>query len=209
MLNYIWGFMILIGIIYGIINGSVQEITNAILESAGEAVSLCIAMSGITAFWVGLMRVAEKAGLIGKITRGLSPFLRFMFPNIPKDHISLGYISTNIISNILGLGWACTPAGLKAMEALASLEKERGNIEYQEDIDNRKASNEMCIFLMLNISSLQLVPITMIAYRSQYGSVNPASVILPAILATLCSTIVVIIYAKFINGINKMTISKL
>lgn len=166
MLNYIWAVMIFIGIIYGAVNGTMKEITEAALQSAGEAVSLCISMAGIMAFWVGLMEIAEKSGLIRRLTELLSPFISFMFPRIPEGHKAKAYISTNIIANILGLGWACTPAGLKAMEELRNLEEERGN-------KTQYASNEMCTFLILNISSLQLIPVNMIAYRQQYGSVNP------------------------------------
>lgn len=193
MLNYIWAAMIFIGIIYGVITGSMKEITEAALNSAGEAVSLCISMAGIMAFWVGLMEIAEKSGLIKRLTGFLSPFISFMFPGIPKEHKSRDYISTNIIANILGLGWACTPAGLMAMEELANLEKERGNANRQI------ASNEMCTFLILNISSLQLIPVNMIAYRQQYGSINPAGVIAPAIVATCISTIVAVIYCKIMD----------
>ena len=112
MLNYIWAAMIFIGVIFGAITGNMKEITEAALQSAGEAVSLCISMAGIMAFWVGLMEVAQQSGLIEKLTKGLSPFISFMFPDIPKGHRSRDYISTNIIANVLGLGWACTPAGL-------------------------------------------------------------------------------------------------
>ena len=189
MLNYIWAFMILVGICYGAVTGNMKEITNAAIESAGEAVSLCITMMGVMSLWVGLMEIAQKSGLIAKMTRGIGPFITFMFPRIPKDHVSREYISTNIIANVMGLGWACTPAGLKAMEALSDLEKERGKSSYI-------ASNEMCVFLILNISSLQLIPVNMIAYRAQYGSVNPAGIVAPAIVATLFSTIVAIIYCK-------------
>lgn len=189
MLNYIWAAMIFIGILYGAINGTMKEITEAALQSAGEAVSLCISMAGIMAFWVGLMEIAEKSGLIRRLTELLSPFISFMFPRIPKEHKARDYISTNIIANILGLGWACTPAGLKVMEELHKLEEERGN-------NSHFASNEMCTFLILNISSLQLIPVNMIAYRQQYGSVNPAGIIGPAIVATFISTAVAVIYCK-------------
>lgn len=189
MLNYIWAVMIFVGILYGAINGTMKEITEAALQSAGEAVSLCISMAGIMAFWVGLMEVAEKSGLIKRLTELLAPFISFMFPGIPKEHKARAYISTNIIANILGLGWACTPAGLKAMEELRKLEEERGN-------KTHLASNEMCTFLILNISSLQLIPVNMIAYRQQYGSVNPAGIIGPAIVATLISTAVAVVYCK-------------
>ncbi len=202
MLNYIWAAMIVLGVIFGAINGNMKEVTEAALQSAGEAVSLCIATAGIMAFWVGLMEVAESSGLILKLTRMLSPFVSFMFPGIPKGHKAKDYISMNIIANVLGLGWACTPAGLKAMEELAKLEEERGNAAYLGDGKvaggkrERIASNEMCTFLILNISSLQLIPVNMIAYRQQYGSVNPAGIIGPAIVATFVSTAVAVVYCK-------------
>ncbi len=188
MLNYIWAAMIFIGVLYGVFTGNMKEVTEAALESAGEAVSLCISMAGIMAFWVGLMEIAENSGLIKRLTGFLSPFVTFMFPKIPKGHKARDYISTNIIANILGLGWACTPAGLMAMEELAKLQEEREN--------SCVASDEMCTFLILNISSLQLIPVNMIAYRQQYGSVNPSMIIAPAILATLFSTLVAVIYCK-------------
>lgn len=112
MLNYIWAVMILIGILYAALTGNIASVTDAALDSAGEAVSLCITMAGIMALWMGLMEVAQKAGLIEKMTRGIQPLLTFLFPNIPKGHEAREYIATNFIANILGLGWACTPAGL-------------------------------------------------------------------------------------------------
>ena len=217
MLNYIWAGMILLGVVFGAITGNMKEVTQAALQSAGDAVALCISMAGVMAFWVGLMEVARTSGLIRKLTDFLSPFVTFMFPGIPKGHKARDYISTNIIANILGLGWACTPAGLKAMEALAELEEERGNPAYRDsenkyfDENNRTekervlrdggckervASKEMCTFLILNISSLQLIPVNMIAYRQQYGSVNAAGIIAPAIVATCISTAVAVVYCK-------------
>lgn len=229
MLNYIWAFMILIGVVYGAITGKMAEVTNAALDSAGDAVSLCITMIGVMALWVGLMEIAQKSGLIAKLTRGIQPFIRFLFPRIPEGHPAREYIATNLIANVLGLGWACTPAGLKAMEELAKLEEERGNSGYLPAADRvarsnnkeriagygrgnitdgsgdagekkgkreRVASNEMCTFLILNISSLQLIPVNMIAYRQQYGSVNPAGIIAPAIVATFVSTAMAVVYCK-------------
>ena len=196
MLNYIWAFMILLGIVYGTFTGNMEALTNAAMNSAGEAVSLCITMLGVMALWMGLMEIAQKSGLIAKLTRGIQPFIDFMFPRIPREHEAREYISTNLIANVLGLGWACTPAGLKAMEALSKLEQERGNPQYTEKGKLRNASNEMCTFLVLNISSLQLIPVNMIAYRSQYGSANPAAVIAPALVATFFSTLVAVVYCK-------------
>ena len=208
MLNYIWAFMILIGVVFGAFTGNMEEVSKAALESAGDAVSLCITMIGVMALWVGLMEIAQKSGLIERMTKGLSPFITFLFPRIPRNHPARGYISTNLIANILGLGWACTPAGLKAMEELAKLEAERGNPEYLSDAvlgkKERKASKEMCDFLILNISSLQLIPVNMIVYRQQYGSVNPTAVIAPAIVATFISTAVAVVFCKVMNGKRKL-----
>ena len=190
MLNYIWAFMILLGVVCSIFTGRLDTLAQAALNSAGDAVSLCITMAGVVSLWMGLMEIAKEAGLIQKMTKGISPFLDFLFPRIPKGHMAREYIATNLIANILGLGWACTPAGLKAMEELAKLERERGNST------PHIASNEMCTFLILNVSSLQLIPVNMLAYRSQYASINPTIIIGPAIATTLISTIVAVIYCK-------------
>ncbi len=198
MLNYIWAAMILIGIVYAVLTGNIEAVTDAVLSGAGEGISLCITMAGVVAFWMGLMEIAKEAGLIGKMTKGIMPLLRTLFPRIPQGHPALGYIATNVIANVLGLGWACTPAGLKAMEALAQLEAERGDKAYLEELDEKEriASNEMCTFLILNISSLQLIPINIIAYRSQYGSSHPAGIIGPSIVATLVSTLAAVVFCK-------------
>lgn len=197
MLNYIWAVMILLGVVYAVRTGQMEAVTNAALDSAREAIALCITMSGVMALWMGLMEIAQKAGLVEKMTRGIRPFLKFMFPRIPDGHPALGYIATNLIANILGLGWVRTPAGLKAMEALGQLEEERKTPSYLPGTKAvRIASNEMCTFLILNISSLQLIPVNMIAYRSQYGSADPARIIAPAIVATLISTVAAVLYCK-------------
>ncbi len=197
MLNILWGAMILIGIAYAVISGNVSNLTDAVLNSAGEGISLCITMAGVMALWMGIMEIAEQSGLVEGMTKGIRPLLTVLFPRIPAGHKSLEYIATNMIANILGLGWACTPAGLKAMEALAQLERERGNPQYLDGVseteglqegETRSASDEMCTFLIVNISSLQLLPVSIIAYRSQYGSVNPSAVVGPAIVATLISS---------------------
>ena len=118
MLNYIWAGMILLGVIYGVCTGQMSALTEGALDSAGEAVSLCITMAGVMALWMGLMEIAQESGMITKMTKGIRPFLKFMFPRLPEDHPAGEYIATNLIANVLGLGWACTPAGLKAMEQL-------------------------------------------------------------------------------------------
>lgn len=207
MLNYIWAGIILLGVIYGVCTGQMSALTGGALDSAREAVSLCITMAGVMALWMGLMEIAQESGMIAKMTKGIRPFLKFMFPRLPEDHPAGEYITTNLIANVLGLGWACTPAGLKAMEQLAELEKQRagqgtekgrrGSEDRRYGAEATAASNEMCTFLILNISSLQLIPVNMIAYRSQYGSANPAVIIAPALVATLFSTIIAIIYCKW------------
>lgn len=236
MLNYIWAFMILIGIGYGAFCGNMAEISGGVIDSAKEAVELCITMLGIVGFWTGLMEVGKESGLLDGLTKLLTPVLKFLFPRIPKEHKAFQYISVNFIANILGLGWAATPAGLKAMEELAALEREREknkndqlkdemydyknrhNIKQksdkQKDIRQKEinakgikrkdikqgfASNEMCIFLIMNISSLQLIPVNIIAYRSQYGSRNPTVIIVPAIIATLISTLTAVIFCKIMD----------
>jgi spore maturation protein A len=191
--------MLLIGIIYGAFHGKLPELTTAALDSAGEAVSLCITMVGIMSLWVGLMEIAQRSGLIHRITEKIQPFITFMFPDIPKEHRAREYITTNIIANIFGLGWAATPAGLKAMEALEELEEERragGRGGRRCCVPEGTANREMCTFLILNISSLQLIPVNIIAYRSQYGSVNPTAIVGPGLAATLISTLTAIIFCK-------------
>lgn len=190
MMNYLWGGMLLTGIVYGVLTGNVKDITDAVLASSREAITLCFTMFGIVAFWSGLMEVAVDAGIMKGMTKLLKPVMGFLFPKIPKDHPALTSISANFVANILGLGWAATPAGLRAMSELAHLEEERGKLT---DV----ASDEMCTFLVINISSLQLIPVNIIAYRSQYGSVNPAAIIAPAILATLVGTLVAVFFCKW------------
>lgn len=224
MLNKLWAGMILIGICFGAVTGHMTEISGAVIESAKEAVSLSITMLGVVGAWSGVMKIAEDSGLLKEVEKGLSPLVHFLFPRIPKEHKSLEYITTNIVANILGLGWGATPAGLKAMEELANLEKERGNSAYlidknkdhtvkkgkivQKGMENeqhiRIASNEMCTFLILNISSLQLIPMNMIAYRSQYGSVNPTAIVAPAMIATMVSTAIAVIFCKVLEGKQKV-----
>ena len=187
-MNALWAGMMLMAIIYGTFHGTIPAVTQAALDSAKEAVSLCITMLGILSFWMGLMQVGSASGLIGRMTRGIRPALRCLFPGIPEEHPALEQIAVNCIANVLGLGWAATPAGLKAMEELSELEKKRR--AYPAGV----ASDEMCTFLILNISSLQLIPVNIIAYRSQYGSVDPAAIIGPAIVATMVSTGVGVVF---------------
>ncbi len=192
-MNYLWAGMMLVAIIYGAIHGTIPEVTQAALDSSKEAVTLCITMLGILSFWMGLMKVGSASGLIGKMTRGIQPILSWLFPRIPKGHPAMEQIAVNCIANILGLGWAATPAGLNAMTELKNLEEE------QRTVPKGVASNEMCVFLILNISSLQLIPMNVVAYRSQYGSINPTAIVGPAILATAVSTLAGVIFCKIMD----------
>ena len=124
MLNYLWAGMMAAGIFWAALHGNMDAVTNGALESTKEAVSLCITMLGIMSFWCGILKIGENAGLIGQLTRNMRPVIRFLFPNLPADHPAAKHISTNMIANMLGLGWAATPAGLRAMEELENLEKE-------------------------------------------------------------------------------------
>lgn len=179
LLNYLWGIMLLSGIIVGSFTGNIGEVSNATLSSAKEAVTLCITMLGIMSLWTGLMQVAKSVGIIDALTRWLKPIIRRLFPSIPRDHVVNEYIASNMIANLLGLGWAATPMGLKAMQELKKLNH-----------DSTEASCDMCTFLIINISSLQLIPVNIIAYRTQYQSVNPTEILASAIITTLFSTLV-------------------
>ena len=184
MLNKIWAYMILIGIVVASFTGCISDVGVTLLDSSREAVSLCITMLGIMSLWTGLMNVAKKAGVISGMTRLIMPVLKVLFPGIPSGHIVYEYIASNMISNVLGLGWAATPVGLKAMRELKKLNN-----------DSTVASTNMCTFLIVNMSSLQLIPVNIIAYRSQYGSVSPSGILLAGIIATTCSTVAGTIFA--------------
>lgn len=197
MLNYLWGGMILIAVVYGTLTGNVKGVGNAAVDSSKEAVELCITMLGVMALWTGLMQIAEASGLIKKFRKAVRPVLRFLFPELPADAKVNDYIASNMLANILGLGWAATPFGLKAMEELRKINIEQGG-------KKEVASRAMCTFLILNISSLQLIPVNIIAYRSQYGSINPAEIVGPAILATLVSTLAAVIFVKLTERKEKL-----
>jgi len=200
-MDYLWAGMLLIGILYGALTGNIMKVSDAALSSAGEAIQLCITTAGVLTLWTGLMEIAKTSGMITSAARVIRPLISFLFPDLPENHPAAEHISLNFIANFLGLNWGATPAGLKAMEELADLEKERGNPAYIDHTSKipRAASNEMCTFLIMNISSLQLIPINIIAYRSQYGSVNPTAVVGPAIVATAASTGMALIFCKIMD----------
>ena len=193
-MNYLWGGMLIVGIIYGALTGNLNEVTNGAINASKEAVSLAIALLGVTAMWSGLMEIASGAGIIDWMTRKIRPILRFLFPRITDGHPALEAISVNMIANFFGLGAAATPAGLRAMEELEGLEEERRKKGC--GVPRGTANREMCTFLIVNISSLQLIPVTVIAFRSQYGSPDPSGITGAAILATLISTMAAILFIK-------------
>lgn len=199
MLNHIWAAMLLAGFIYGVLTGKLQGMTDSMLQASGEAVDLSITLLGVIAFWCGIMEVAQEAGLVKILSRKMKPVIHFLFPDVPENHRALDSISMNFIANVLGLGWAATPAGLEAMEGLAELEDERAKRSDEKKYGKQAASNEMCTFLVLNISSLQLLPVNIIAYRIRYGSEVPAAVVGPAVLATSVSTAAAVIFCRFMN----------
>lgn len=204
--------MLIFGVLWGILQGKGAELTQAVLDGGRSAVDLSLTLLGAMAIWTGLMEIAEKCGILQGIHRLLRPVLRWLFPDLPEDHPATESISMNFAANILGLGNAATPAALKAMKELQELEEERAGAECERQIrsavhkvhgrttfDKYTASDEMCTFLIINISSLQLIPINMIIYRSQYGSVNPAMITVPVLIATVASTVVGVVMCKVLR----------
>lgn len=199
-MTYLWGGMLIIGIVFGVLNGNLPEVTEAVISSSKEAVTLCISMAGITAMWTGIMKIAENTGLVSLLSRGMKPVLRFLFPDIPPESQAGKYISLNFLSNILGLSWASTSSGLCAVRELQKLNEEdckkRGVTKKRAP---HIASTAMCTFMIINVSSLQILPMNMIAYRAQYGSVNPAAIVGPGIVATAVSTGAAVVVCKIMG----------
>ena len=175
MLNKLWGAMIITGVVWGILSGNGSGTAQAFIDGSRDAVSLAVTMAGIMAFWSGIMKIAEKAGVVSALTNLL----------MPKNHKAMKWISANFAANFFGLGWAATPLGLEAMKELQKLNDKKNT-----------ATDAMCMFLIINISSIQLLSINIIAYRTQYLSQNPWEVVLPTIIATAVSTMAGIISAK-------------
>ncbi|MDC3415418.1 nucleoside recognition domain-containing protein [Aquibacillus salsiterrae] len=181
MVNLIWAFMAIIGIVYAMFNGTMDNVNQALFESANEAVTLSIGLISVLVFWLGLMRIAEKAGLLRSLTTLFKPLVTRLFPEIPKDHPAMGYILSNFTANLFGLGNAATPMGIKAMEEMKKLS------------GSDHASRSMITFLVINTSSLTLIPTTVIAIRMQYDSSAPTEIVGTTILATCVTTISAII----------------
>ena len=215
-MDILWGGMLAVGILYGILTGNLDVVTQAVLDSARSAVNLAITMAGMMAFWTGIMQIGQSSGVTGTAQRCIRPLMNWLFPDIPKGHPARESIAVNCIANIFGLGWAATPAGLKAMKELEELEEDRRRQQgrsgsgRKSSVRKKKrrgvgaahkgvASDEMCTFLVLNISSLQLIPVNIIAYRSQYGSAGPTAIVGPAIVATMVSTAVAVVFCKLMS----------
>ncbi|MCG5102962.1 nucleoside recognition domain-containing protein [Oceanobacillus alkalisoli] len=173
MVNLIWALMAIVGILYAMLNGTMDEVNKAIIESANEAVTLSIGLISILVFWLGVMKIAEAAGVLKLITKLMRPLIIKIFPEIPKDHPAMGYILSNFTANFFGLGNAATPLGIKAMQEMKNLSK------------SDTASRSMITFLAINTSSLTLIPTTVIAIRMQYNSASPTEIVGTTLIASI------------------------
>lgn len=176
MINYIWASFIIIGIIYGFLTGTITEVNTGIIESIDTSLELIMKMIPIMCLWLGIMNIAKQSGLLEKMSSFISPFLRLLFPELPKEHESLSLIASNMVMNILGLGNAATPFGLKAMKSLQEINK-----------DKETASRSMITFLVINTASITLIPTTVISFRLLRGASNPSDIVLCSILTTISS----------------------
>lgn len=184
-MNYIWCFMVVISIIVSIFNGTAEETINAGFEGASAAVSTVLSFAGIMCFWTGILKIAEKSGFSEKIQRLLRPVTRFLFPNVSDE--ARGFIAMNMSANLLGMGNAATPMGIKAMKCLD-----------RENLTPEKASDDMCMLVIINTASLQLIPTTVIALRSAAGSAEPLSIMLPVWISSLTALLTAVLLAKLI-----------
>jgi spore maturation protein SpmA len=188
VLNYIWLALVLLAVAIGGWNDRLKEVTDGALDGAKTAVTIALGLIGIMALWLGVMRLAERAGLVQRIARGLRPVMRRLFPDVPPEHPAMGAMLMNMAANMLGLGNAATPLGLRAMRDLERLNPRPG-----------VATNAMCTFLAINTSSVQLVPATAIAILAAAGSVRPTAIVGTALLATLCAATVAIVTVKLLE----------
>ena len=197
MLNYIWFALIIIALIVGAVNGKIEDVTKAAFEYAGIAVEIAIGLIGIMALWLGIMNIAQEAGLVNVLARAIKPISKRLFPEIPPEHPAMGAMILNIAANWLGLSNAATPLGLKAMEELQKLNKEKDT-----------ASNAMATFLALNTASITLIPATIIAVRTTLGSADPAEIIGTTIFASGCACVVAVIATKLLQRLPIFRIKK-
>lgn len=188
MMNYIWVTLVAIALIAGVFTGNISEVQEAVFSFSETAVEIVFGLVGIMVFWMGLMKVAEEAGLTEKLGRAIKPVMKRLFPDVPEDHPAMSSMVMNIAANMLGLGNAATPFGLKAMKDLQKLNKTK-------DV----ATDAMVMFLAINTSSITLIPATILALRSSAGSAEPTVVVGPIILATTISTVTAIAAAKLLG----------
>lgn len=193
-MNYVFVFLILISIITAFFTGRIEEVTNELLNSAQRAVQVSIGLIGIMAFWLGLAKIAQKSGLINLISKLISPILKLIFNELPKNSPAFSNIALNITANALGLSNAATPFGIKAMKDIK-----------KEENKNDVATNSMCIFLAMNTAGFQIVPATVLAILIAAGAKNPTEIIIPTFIVTLSSFIFAIIIAKILAKIWKET----
>ncbi|MFD1738612.1 nucleoside recognition domain-containing protein [Bacillus salitolerans] len=186
MVNIIWMLLTVIGIIFAMINGTMEQVNEAVFTGAKEAVTICIGFISILVFWLGLMRIAQNAGLLESLARLFKPIVRRLFPDVPIEHPAMGYILSNMIANMFGLGNAATPMGIKAMEQLRELNGGKDS-----------ASRSMITFLAINTSSLTLIPTTVIAIRMQYDSASPTEIVGTTLVATILSTIGAVLIDRY------------
>lgn len=186
MVNVIWASLFFIGFVFAAINGKMAEVNEAIFSGAKEAVIICIGLISVLTFWLGMMKIAELAGILKKMSQWLHPIASRLFPDIPRGHPALGYIVSNMSANMFGLGNAATPMGIKAMHELKKLNN-----------DKDEASRSMITLLAINTASLTLIPTTVIALRIEYDSIAPAEIVVTTILATTCSTIGALLIDRF------------
>ncbi|WP_019537090.1 nucleoside recognition domain-containing protein [Paenibacillus ginsengihumi] len=186
MVNVIWLFFLVAGFIAAAAQGNIELVTEAVFDGAKSGVTVCFGLISIMVFWLGIMRIAEDAGLLDKISAALRPAIRFLFPSVPKDHPALGYIMSNMSANVLGLGNAATPMGIKAMQELQKLNPHKD-----------QASPAMCTLLALNTASITLIPTTLIAIRMNFQSANPADIVGTTLLATFISTAAAILVDRW------------
>jgi spore maturation protein A len=189
MVNVIWILLLLSGIIVAAVNGNIEVVTKAALESAQTAVTIALELIGIMALWLGVLRIAQDAGLVNALAKLVKPLTHFLFPSVPKDHPAIGAIVMNLSANIMGLGNASTPFGLKAMQELQKLNK-----------NPKEASEAMCTFLALNTSCITLVPATIIGIRAVAGSNNPTEIVGTTIFATTCAMIIAVIADRILRN---------
>lgn len=177
VVNKIWLALILIGFLFAAVKGDINVVTQAAFEGAATGVTVCFGLISVLVFWMGVMKLAEESGLVKVISRILGPVVSYLFPDVPKNHPAMGYILSNMSANLLGLGNAATPMGIRAMQQLQELNP-----------DKETASPAMCTLLALNTASITLIPTTLIAIRMNYHSANPAEIVGSTLLATAIAT---------------------